>query len=437
MLTLLRGVLHSMVALGVVVAMGACATSDVSYSTDPADYASEEQALQERLSEDPSKAEALRDLGVIYVRTERDPQGREVLQRAHEEDDTDPKTLFYLGIANERTDRLDEALNLFEKYDQVPKESRYRSLMEGRYESMVRKQARDELRALLDEEEDLADTTPSMDVMAVMPLGYRGVSEQYEPLGRGLAEMMITDLAQIEALRIVERIRLQALLDELALAETDYIDGDTAPRVGKLLGAGRLLGGSFRVTQTEDIRMDVAMVTLDGEDAPDMPTQVGSLSDLFELQKELVAQVLDALDVELTSEERAAFEEPPTNDLNAFLAFSRGLQEEDRGNFEAAARHYQQAQVLDPAFEAPAARQESVESMSAGGGTAQNALSNAARPTGEELAALLLQQRLNNMGRGHLPIDDLIDEIQRTPGTDIDVPRDELPPPPDPPAPAP
>jgi curli biogenesis system outer membrane secretion channel CsgG len=39
----------------------------------------------------------------------------------------------------------------------------------------------------------------------------------YDPLGRGLADMLITDLTQLLSLRIVERSRLNEILSELEL----------------------------------------------------------------------------------------------------------------------------------------------------------------------------------------------------------------------------
>ncbi|MEP0546712.1 MAG: hypothetical protein ABJF88_07265, partial [Rhodothermales bacterium] len=67
-------------------------------------------------------------------------------------------------------------------------------------------------------------------------------------------------------------------------------------------------------------------------------------------------------------------ERVPTRDLQAFLAFSRGLQEEDAGDFAAAAAAFAQAAALDPGFELAATRAGEAAALSSAGGTVSAAL---------------------------------------------------------------
>jgi tetratricopeptide (TPR) repeat protein len=414
-------------------AVGGCATSGPSFSEDPSDYEAEVETLQARLQADPADGAALRDLGQIYLQTRRPNRAYDTLKRAYSHLPNDPKTLFYLGMATESVGRTNAALDLFSRYDEVPEDTRYRDLMEGRYEWLVREQARSDIRTMIARETELTGDNLSRRILAVLPLNYRGAKAQYEPLGRGLAEMLITDLANVGDLRVVERVRLQAILSELEFGQTDYVDPASAPRVGRLLGAGRLAGGSYRVTQAEDIRMDMTVIELNSETTPRIPTQEGALADLFALQKELALALLDALDVSLTREERAAIAPVPTESLDALLAFSKGLLDEDEGRFEAAAEHYRNAVAIDPGFSASAQRAARAERLHAAGGTPQNALSAALEPPAAATSALL-QRRLNNMGRGYLGINDMIDGSRRTPVEDVGgIPDTELPPPPVPP----
>ncbi len=61
----------------------------------------------------------------------------------------------------------------------------------------------------------------------------------------GLAQMLITDLSSEPGIQVVERERLQAVLDEQKLQRSDVADASTAVKVGALLGAGRLILGSY------------------------------------------------------------------------------------------------------------------------------------------------------------------------------------------------
>ena len=328
--------------------------------------------LQKRLIDNPGDAEALREVGIIYLRTRRYAEAYDPLKQAYAHAPSDPRTLFYLGLASEQVGKRQAALQLYEKYADVGRFSPYRRRMEGRYEWLVRLEARDEMKGRLAREDSLSGGGRSPRIVAVFPLAYQGTSEQYAPLGRGLSEMMLVDLAKIHRLRLVERIRLQALLDELKLAQTDYVDPKTAPRVGRLLGAGRLVGGSYSVSG-EELRLDVAL-TEEESRLPHMVSRAGALDRLFQIEKELVFRVIEALGVELTPEERRGIETVPTENLQAFLAYSRGLAREDAGQFAQAFDAYKRAAALDPDFEAAAERAEVAAGLSVAGGTPDEVL---------------------------------------------------------------
>ncbi|MCK5798128.1 MAG: hypothetical protein KAI47_13125 [Deltaproteobacteria bacterium] len=81
--------------------------------------------------------------------------------------------------------------------------------------------------------------------VAVLYFTYEGADKEMVVLRKGLAEMLITDLAQVDAVRVVERTRLEALLKELKLNQSRKIDRRGANRLGKLLGARYLIWGSY------------------------------------------------------------------------------------------------------------------------------------------------------------------------------------------------
>jgi len=90
------------------------------------------------------------------------------------------------------------------------------------------------------------------------------------------------------------------------------------------------------------------------------------LAELFAMEKSIVFDLLGRMGVTLTPAEQRAISERPTANLQAFLAFSRGLEAEDRGSFGEAARLFQQATSSDPSFSAARIRAaESVRSSAA------------------------------------------------------------------------
>lgn len=386
-----------------------CGGASVTMDQDPSAFEEEEDRLEKRLSDNPDDAQAQRDLGSIYLRTNRFSQAYDALKKAYSQRPDDPKVLFYLGLASEKVGRRQAALKLFGKYGEVPEDSKYHTLMEGRYEWVNRKVAEQQAEELVAEEKKRPnevgkDVSPN--TVAVVPMQYQGGDDQYEALGRGLAEMFTTDLSNVGRLKVVERVRLQAILDELELARSTYVDQSTAPRVGKLLGAGNLVGGSYLVAD-EEIRLQVTLADVaSGERVPQLEEQRTSLDKLFDLQTRVTFSIVDQLEVELTAQERAAIEEVPTQSIQAFLAYSRGLMEEDRGNYRAAARQYRQARQTDPNFEEARQRERKAKRLRVGGGDPSRALARSdqeggsdQQSTSQEGSINLVDQRHESMGQ--------------------------------------
>ncbi|MCJ7812186.1 CsgG/HfaB family protein, partial [bacterium] len=87
--------------------------------------------------------------------------------------------------------------------------------------------------------------------------------EEYQPLAKGLSEMMITELNQVEALQVVERQKLRSLIDELKLSQSGILSEESSVEVGKMLGAQHLVFGSYMVTPDKKIRIDVRIVKVE------------------------------------------------------------------------------------------------------------------------------------------------------------------------------
>lgn len=327
------------------------------------DYAGEITRLETEVRTNPGNAEALRDLGVIHMRTQKYPRGYEYLKDAFARGADDPETLYYLGLANELLNKPQTALGLYEQYEEVPRTSSYRRLMRGRYELLSRHLAKLEMQARLVAPDTVAAVTPSPDIIAVYPLSYVGTDDRYTALSRGLAEMISADLIQVPGLRVVERARVQYLLDEMALGQTEYMDPSTTPRTGRLLGAGRLVGGTFALSGSREARLNVALSNLEAGSVEQLPSQAGPLNTLLGLQKEVVFALLDNMGIELTPLQQQQIRPTPTANMEAFLAYSQGLEREDAGDIEGALNYYQQAVDLDPSFQVAESQLEEVEAL--------------------------------------------------------------------------
>jgi tetratricopeptide (TPR) repeat protein len=183
----------------------------------------------------------------------------------------------------------------------------------------------------------------------VLPVQVVGDSA-YQPLSRGLAEIMTTDLALLERFRMVERLQVGALLGELNLTQAGRVDPATAVRVGHLVRAGSMVQGLATIPPRGTTRLEAAVVRSDGEvTAP--ARQDGAVRDLLKMEKQLVVEIARQLGYELSAAELEMVLENGTQNLAAFLAYSRGLLAEDRGDYRSAAAFYAEAAQADPNFD--------------------------------------------------------------------------------------
>jgi tetratricopeptide (TPR) repeat protein len=205
-------------------------------------------------------------------------------------------------------------------------------------------------REALAREAELSQSPADPQTVAVLPLQVTGDSA-YQPLSRGLAQMLTSDLALLRRFRMVERLQLGALMDELQLGTGTRVDQATAARVGHLMRAGRMVQGLAAIPSEQQVRIEAAVVTGTGEvTAP--ASANGRFRDLLTMEKELVVALAARLGYTLSEAERRAVLENGTSNLAAFLAYSRALDAEDRGDYAAAAAHYAEAVRQDPGFQA-------------------------------------------------------------------------------------
>lgn len=346
-------------AMGVVFCLAlltACATPKPSLEISEADARADLERLEQELAENPRDVEVKRDLGALYVLVGREEQGQRLLVDAFEAKGDDPKTLFYLGLASERLERFDQALHLYERYGDIDPSSPYRTALQGRYDlvlrELARRQAQQQVAQCL-ERGQCSSASPS--TVAVLPLVYQGGNDRYAPIGRGLAELISIDLANVAALTVVERVRLQAVLNEIGRSQTGAFDPNSGPEAGQLLGAGQVVNGAFTVQNEQRVDLRALLSSVESG-SRDLESGSAEINRLFELQQAIVRQTLEALGIGVSPDVEEQIQTPPTQSFEAFLAFSRGLDAEDRRAYREAAGHYRRAQQIDPGFRVAAVR---------------------------------------------------------------------------------
>ncbi len=293
---------------------------------------------------------ALRNIGVYCFEAGKYEIAGKCWILVYKHDPSDPQALYFIGRLLELKKRITLAIKFYSKYSQMPKASLYRESAEGRYMLLSREQARTEIRFLLDQENQISQELPSPKAIAVFPFQYHGNNPKVSPIGKGLAEMMMTDLSQVRDLRVVERIQIQALLDEAKLGQTGLVKEGSAPIYGKMLKAGKMVYGSFMLQDKNQLAMDVSYL----DALQDVQSESFKISDalgnMFLLEKDITFKLVDRMGIELTPQERERIQRIPTKNMFAFINYCMGLELQDRGNFIKASEFFQKALDLDPGY---------------------------------------------------------------------------------------
>lgn len=132
-----------------------------------------------------------------------------------------------------------------------------------------------------------ATITPTV---AVIYFDYQGKSEELVPLKKGLASMLISDLAGSDGYRVVERERLEDVLAELKLQASAKIDQTSAVKAGKLLGAHYLVLGSY-FDVMKQLRIDARIVEVETGRVLRSAGATGQPEDFVGLEQKLATEL--------------------------------------------------------------------------------------------------------------------------------------------------
>ncbi|MBN2797650.1 MAG: hypothetical protein JXX28_00735 [Deltaproteobacteria bacterium] len=190
------------------------------------------------------------------------------------------------------------------------------------------------------------------------------------PLKVGLAQMLITDIHDTPGLQVVERARLQEVLDELELGHAGVADAGTAAQLGKVLGARwLLLGTTMQFMGT--LQINAHLVDVETAAILDSVEVHGPSASFFELEDQLALRVqamvaprlgaappsssdhasptASAPDPAHTA--RAAAPAAPRDPLGATAHFSAGLIALDRKDAPRAREAFEAALLADAGLE--------------------------------------------------------------------------------------
>lgn len=187
-----------------------------------------------------------------------------------------------------------------------------------------------------------AGPNPDKPVIAVLPFENPSADPEQNYFSDGITEDLITDLSKIAGLRVVARNSSFAYR------------GSTEPeqQIGAELHARYILNGSVR-RDKERLRINVRLT--DARDGSNRWAERYDrrISDIFHLQDEITNRVVGALQVELSTGDRARLTRDYATSIEAYDLFLRGLEHFGRRSSDdtvLAKEYFEQAIAIEPDF---------------------------------------------------------------------------------------
>ena len=314
------------------------------------DYNQAIKELRMAIVEDYRNIEAVRDLGIALYYQGRTKLAEKFLRLAMMRRPNDPLIFYHLGLAYEENGDIDKAIEMYSHYADVSPLNSLRKEIEERLVVLLRQQMAQEIKTAIAQEKMLDVRKIPDHSIAVLYFVDAKDRNNLTPLQKGLADMLITDLSQVKELTVVERARLQMLMQEMGLGMSGLIDQRTAPKMGALLGAAQLVEGTLLDLGDNTLRIDAGLMDIKSKKMKPADKITGNLKEFYRIEKSLVFSIIDELGVKLSSQERKAIEKIPTKNMMAFMAYCRGLDFEDRGLWHQAQREFDAAVRYDPKF---------------------------------------------------------------------------------------
>lgn len=196
------------------------------------------------------------------------------------------------------------------------------------------------------------DTRPGIAVMDFQVVAMNVQDREGEmSLGPGLAAMVLSELSAYPSVRLVERSRIQQILQEQNLGHEGRLDNQTMSRIGKIVGARYMVVGVLTDIHGS-LRFDVDMFNTETSEYVRTEKLQGSMQNLFDIVPR-AAQLLihnanlPPLEQHAMQEFRQQNPAPPTA---AVMAYSRAVLYADRGDTQRAVEQYRRALTAFPNY---------------------------------------------------------------------------------------
>ena len=197
------------------------------------------------------------------------------------------------------------------------------------------------------------DSRPGIAVMPFTNGGSYGQDKQdFQALEKGLAGMLISELSQNPAARLVDREGVQKIIDEQNLAKDGRVDAATAAKIGKLVGARYMVMGTFTDFYGK-FRIDARLVDVETSEILKVvrgDPKLEKREEVFHLLQSVAEKLMAETKLPPLTQEQAKAVKARNVPTEALSYYSRALLYQDQGDKGKAADYFKKALAVFPEY---------------------------------------------------------------------------------------
>ncbi len=197
-----------------------------------------------------------------------------------------------------------------------------------------------------------SSTNPGTPTIAFLPFDNFSMGDYQEKLGlfsNALAEFFAHDFRKISNLEVVERNKMDYLLEELKRTEAGITSDAAAVKIGKMLGAKLMVFGTISQIDERTARMVARVVEVETSRIVTSVDEEGA-PNFNKMQKSLVEKLAKELEVASGGEAKDLLQQGGTGSLDALYFYSLGLEQMDKYEYKKAYDNFKKAYDLDQSF---------------------------------------------------------------------------------------
>ena len=153
---------------------------------------------------------------------------------------------YYRGLIALRQENNAAALDWLQQYAREDPEGAAARDVPKTLTLLSSTQLQQEVVAAVAREREVVSTPPEPGSIAVQAFVNQG-DANYRAMAKGLAAMIIADLSKVPGLKVLEREKVQLLVNEAKLGDSGLADKASAVRSGRLMRAEKVVVGNFEV----------------------------------------------------------------------------------------------------------------------------------------------------------------------------------------------